>query len=420
MKSKLWLVVPGVLALVALVLLATLPAAAFTPQFTANLWACGNGDGTKKCTQIAGGNDFGWNPTGNLGNISKYNYDNVVPFRITFTGLSAGDVVTVTYRYGFVDSGFAFDRMDTWYKTVGFTGASPTTTTDPCVGTTLNCQNPSTFTMDRDPQILNNSLCPSNDRTNYLGAYSSDPGTMYGYNATIQSVKYADNHTNTPQCSSTQNTDAVVTVNFIAPAPGDAVLVFGLHVAKPAIWVDVASATQSSYHANLDAVLISSAGSAPVNPGGWSNNQLQMKLHPVNVTAVTLSRFIGLESAPDSVTLAWTTASEVNTAGFNLYRSESANGPYTRINPQLIPTAANALTGGKYEYQDASAVPGQQYYYQLEDVELNGTSVRHAPIQVVAPQAASSSSPVVFAGLGIGVLAVVVGSFVLARKKFSR
>jgi hypothetical protein len=85
-----------------------------------------------------------------------------------------------------------------------------------------------------------------------------------------------------------------------------------------------------------------------------------------------------------SVTVEWTTASEVDHAGFNLYRSESPAGPWVKLNPQPIPPAGDPIVGGKYSYVDDTVEPGRTYYYQLEDVALNGATTSHPPIQVTA------------------------------------
>lgn len=127
------------------------------------------------------------------------------------------------------------------------------------------------------------------------------------------------------------------------------------------------------------------------------------------------SAFAG--SGPVHITVQWTTGSEINTAGFNLYRSESAAGPFTRINAQLIPAANDPIAGGKYHYQDDDVKPGQTYYYELEDVELGGTSTRHGPIVIVAPSAEGiEGAASVLLLLGLGVLALtVLGSVWRAR-----
>jgi hypothetical protein len=84
------------------------------------------------------------------------------------------------------------------------------------------------------------------------------------------------------------------------------------------------------------------------------------------------------------VVVEWTTASEIETAGFNLSRSESAQGPYHRINDHLIPANNDPLVGGAYSYKDSDVIAGTTYYYQLEDVDLGGSVTTHGPIEIKA------------------------------------
>jgi len=95
--------------------------------------------------------------------------------------------------------------------------------------------------------------------------------------------------------------------------------------------------------------------------------------------------------AASVVVVEWTTESEVDTAGFNLYRSESPDSPYVKVNAALIPGSSDPLLGGKYVYTDTNVVAGHTYYYKLEDVELDGTTTLHGPIEVIA-QASSLSA----------------------------
>jgi len=73
----------------------------------------------------------------------------------------------------------------------------------------------------------------------------------------------------------------------------------------------------------------------------------------------------------------WTTKSEINTAGFNLFRGEGAIGPFTQINRALIPASYDPVTGGSYVFTDTNVVAGVTYYYQLEEVEVNGLRTRY-------------------------------------------
>jgi len=88
-------------------------------------------------------------------------------------------------------------------------------------------------------------------------------------------------------------------------------------------------------------------------------------------------------TAPVRVT--WKTETEMNTAGFNLYRGLSPEGPFdARVNDALIPPSADPLTGGEYSYIDRTAQAGVTYYYELQEVERNGAINKFGPINVTA------------------------------------
>ena len=112
--------------------------------------------------------------------------------------------------------------------------------------------------------------------------------------------------------------------------------------------------------------------------------------------------------AAATVVVEWSTASELNTAGFNLYRSDTPDGPFIRVNEELIPASPDPLIGGFYSFTDADVVAGHTYYYQLEDVETNGTTTRHGPIEVKAEAGARGAmwmaivlTAVALAGFGL-------------------
>ena len=112
--------------------------------------------------------------------------------------------------------------------------------------------------------------------------------------------------------------------------------------------------------------------------------------------------------AASVVIVEWTTESEVDMAGFNLYRSDSPDGPYVKVNATLIPGASDPLLGGKYAYTDTDVVAGQTYYYKLEDVELDGTTTLHGPIEVVAEASSPSAFPNLAAWWPLAVLVAVL------------
>ena len=111
---------------------------------------------------------------------------------------------------------------------------------------------------------------------------------------------------------------------------------------------------------------------------------------------------IGLKRAV--IVVEWSTASELDTAGFNLYRAQSPDGPFTQINTDMIPASPDPLVGGSYKYEDLQAEAGEVYYYQLEDVEYNGNVSRFGPIEVKATNAGKAEAILTAAFALVGIL----------------
>jgi hypothetical protein len=99
------------------------------------------------------------------------------------------------------------------------------------------------------------------------------------------------------------------------------------------------------------------------------------------ITLVDLTLFEA-KAANGQVCLEWETASERNNAGFNLYRAPHKNGPFKKINDQLIPAEGGATWGSFYRIIDDRVSGGQTYYYKLEDVDFTGDTTRHGPLEV--------------------------------------
>ena len=86
---------------------------------------------------------------------------------------------------------------------------------------------------------------------------------------------------------------------------------------------------------------------------------------------VVLSHFQSVRTAA-GVVIRWTTESSVDNAGFNLLRSESRSGPFTKINPALIAGSGTTGESSAYVFTDGAAKPGVVYYYRLEEVSFGG------------------------------------------------
>lgn len=95
-------------------------------------------------------------------------------------------------------------------------------------------------------------------------------------------------------------------------------------------------------------------------------------------TAITLVSFTA-EGGLGSVALAWETGTEIDNAGFNLYRAITPGGPCAKINGALIAAEGDPVAGATYSFLDEDLAPGT-YTYKLEDVDLNGVATLHGPV----------------------------------------
>lgn len=102
--------------------------------------------------------------------------------------------------------------------------------------------------------------------------------------------------------------------------------------------------------------------------------------------AVTLASFEATCEGEDIV-VTWQTESELDTMGFNIWRSESPVGPTTRLNPEMIPAHhPGSPFGSSYEFRDSEITMGIAYYYWLEDLEFGGGTNYHGPISAACNQ----------------------------------
>ena len=70
--------------------------------------------------------------------------------------------------------------------------------------------------------------------------------------------------------------------------------------------------------------------------------------------------------------ITWETQSELNNAGFFIKRSQQKDGKFEVINPTMVPGAGTVSEKQSYTYTDTTADPNIVYYYQIEDVSLDG------------------------------------------------
>ena len=73
-----------------------------------------------------------------------------------------------------------------------------------------------------------------------------------------------------------------------------------------------------------------------------------------------------------AVVIKWETQSELNNAGFFIKRSQQRSTNFKVINATMIQGAGTISEKQSYTYTDTTAQPNVVYYYQIEDVSLDG------------------------------------------------
>ncbi|MCK4311666.1 MAG: T9SS type A sorting domain-containing protein [Candidatus Cloacimonetes bacterium] len=108
-----------------------------------------------------------------------------------------------------------------------------------------------------------------------------------------------------------------------------------------------------------------------------------------NPLPVTLSTFYAIYSN-GTPTIYWTTESEEENEGWNIYRGENAdaleNNETIHVNPSLIPGAGTTQQVTNYQYEDEHPVDaGSTYWYWLESVDFSGLTEIHPPTYLTIP-----------------------------------
>ncbi len=90
--------------------------------------------------------------------------------------------------------------------------------------------------------------------------------------------------------------------------------------------------------------------------------------------------------------LRWSTATEHENFGYDVYRAESEDGPFKRINKDPILGAGTSDEPSSYEYVDGDVDPYTTYWYYLESIAMNATRERFTPVFRKKPKLTRESS----------------------------
>jgi len=84
------------------------------------------------------------------------------------------------------------------------------------------------------------------------------------------------------------------------------------------------------------------------------------------------------------ISLAWNANTEADLAGYNVYRSASADGPFARLNTGLLPVTS---------YTDDAAPAGSVSYYRVTAIDTGGNESDPATANAARPDTAAPAPP---------------------------
>ncbi|HOX86841.1 MAG TPA: kelch repeat-containing protein [bacterium] len=111
---------------------------------------------------------------------------------------------------------------------------------------------------------------------------------------------------------------------------------------------------------------------------------------------VELESFVA-QAGDGKILLTWRTQSEIDCAGYHIYRGTAKDGDRQRLNSQLIPAAGTSTEPRDYSFIDRRVTNGLTYFYFLQDQDYNGLTVWHGPVEATPMATPNTQIPESFA-----------------------
>lgn len=86
-------------------------------------------------------------------------------------------------------------------------------------------------------------------------------------------------------------------------------------------------------------------------------------------------------------TIHWTTASEQDNFGYDVYRGASEDGPFQKLTESPILGNGTTSVTQHYSYRDDSIDPCKGYWYYVESISVQGEREVFTPVVNVGPKA---------------------------------
>lgn len=90
----------------------------------------------------------------------------------------------------------------------------------------------------------------------------------------------------------------------------------------------------------------------------------------------------------------WTTASEVDNFGYDVFRGDLEEGPFTKLNADPILGAGTTDETKNYSYRDDTIDPCREYWYYVESIDTKGMREKFTPVfKAGAKRRAADTAP---------------------------
>ena len=112
-----------------------------------------------------------------------------------------------------------------------------------------------------------------------------------------------------------------------------------------------------------------------------------------NAVTLTILLLCAISAEAIENRIKWSTASEVSNFGYDVYRGDSEEGPFTKLTEDPIPGAGTVDTPTSYEYVDDTIAPETVYYYYVESISMEGVREKFTPVFASKPKSPEGTDP---------------------------
>jgi hypothetical protein len=92
------------------------------------------------------------------------------------------------------------------------------------------------------------------------------------------------------------------------------------------------------------------------------------------------------EDQPLTNSIRWTTASEVDNFGYDVYRGTSEDGPFVKVTERPLTGAGTTDVPQEYHFEDSSIQACTDYWYYVESISNSGQREKFTPVLKSRPK----------------------------------